>query len=347
MINIIYILILNFTIFINANEILKKSFNEDSTAWTCITIQQTELVDGVIWTTENCTMDDPLIYPPLLTVNSISMDLTNIKVRAIPASADSIEQLQTVPEMANSNTNNNFIAGINGGYFWRVDISGIWIDDVCRGKTRSEALSDVSSDNVNNGIGDGLVKIDGEIKSNNCNCSGYSRPAILILDGQNSFIDVVYRGDSVDDSVQNAIAAGPNLVSYDASTQESYVDIPSDDDNINILEHAANTAVGLIVDKNTNLPNTLLLVTTDGSDECGPKDYTCGLNSKDLASLMKDKFGTSMAMSMDQGGSTTMWVKDANTDRDGVVSRSHNSEPAVDDGPRNVANGLFIEVLSN
>lgn len=30
------------------------------------------------------------------------------------------------------------------------------------------------------------------------------------------------------------------------------------------------------------------------------QDITCGLNSKDLASLMKDHFGTQMAMSMDQ-----------------------------------------------
>ena len=86
-------------------------------------------------------------------------------------------------------------------------------------------------------------------------------------------------------------------------------------------------------------------MTTDGSDECGPKDDSCGLNSLNLASLMKDKFSCNLAMSMDQGGSTTMWVKGANTDRDGVVSRSHNTEPVEDDGPRNIANGLFIEAI--
>ena len=35
--------------------------------------------------------------------------------------------------------NVNFIAGLNGGYFWRVDIDGIWFDDVCREKLRFEA----------------------------------------------------------------------------------------------------------------------------------------------------------------------------------------------------------------
>ena len=37
-------------------------------------------------------------------------------------------------------------------------------------------------------------------------------------------------------------------------------------------------------------------------------------------------------------------VKGANPERNGVVSRSHNTEPAEQDGPRNVANGLFVSV---
>lgn len=141
----------------------------------------------------------------------------------------------------------------------------------------------------------------------------------------------------------NAIGAGPNLVSYNTTSAESYIDIPADDDNINILEHAANTAVGITYVNGK--ASRMVMVTTDGSDECGPKDITCGLNSKDLASLMKDHFQTAMAMSMDQGGSTTMWVKGANPSRDGVVSRSHNTEPVEEDGPRHVANGLFLALI--
>lgn len=60
---------------------------------------------------------------------------------------------------------------------------------------------------------------------------------------------------------------------------------------------------------------------------------------------MKEHFSASMAMSMDQGGSTTMWVKGVNPNRDGVVSRSHNTRPVEEDGARNVANALFIELL--
>jgi hypothetical protein len=66
---------------------------------------------------------------------------------------------------------------------------------------------------------------------------------------------------------------------------ERYVDIPSDDDNINVYEHAANTVVDIRL--SNGKPNELILVTTDSSDEYGPKDYyTCDLNSLNLASLM-------------------------------------------------------------
>lgn len=230
-----------------------------------------------------------------------------------------------------------------GGYFWRVDIEDFWIDDVCRGKTRKEANTPVSADNVNNGVSDGLVKIDGKVVGNSCDCKGYSRPAVLEIDSVDSTIAVVHRGETAESTVQNAIAAGPNLVSFNSSTGESYIDIPSDDDNINILEHAANTAVGIL--RTDGKARTMIIATTDGSDECGPKDITCGLNSKDLASLMKDHFQTAQAMSMDQGGSTTMWVKGANPDRNGVVSRSHNNKPVEQDGPRNVANALFFSLI--
>jgi hypothetical protein len=91
--------------------------------------------------------------------------------------------------------NANFIAGINGGYFWRVDIDGFWRDNVCHGKTRQEAETPASDENPNYGIGDGLVKIDGEVFSNNCNCTGFSRPAVLTLDGTNTNIEVLHRGE--------------------------------------------------------------------------------------------------------------------------------------------------------
>jgi len=323
-----------------ANACSKRS--SDTTTWTCITLQETQLAEGAIWRTENCTNGDPLVEPPLLTVNSVHADLTTGKLRAVPGVPTEEFGLQPINQMAKPFP--NFIAGINGGYFWRVDVDGVWIDDVCRGKVRKDAMQHVDVNYPNYGVSDGLIKIDGVVKGNNCNCSGYSRPAVLAIDGQSTDIQVLHRGETVADNIKSAIGAGPNLVSQDPTTGESFIDIPADDDNINILEHAANTAVGFKKDA-TGKTATLIMATTDGSDECGPLDDTCGLMSKALASLMKDKFGCAKAMSMDQGGSTTMWVKGVNPERDCIVSRSHNTRPVEEDGPRNVANGLFIEIV--
>ena len=187
--------------------------------WECIKIQSTELADGVIWETQNCTLSGKK-SDPLLVVNSISVDLHSTKVRVSPAIADPASQLQPLNEMAAfaKKQNKKVIAGINGGYFWRVDTDGWWRDNVCHGKTRSDALQPVSSTNFNYGIGDGLVKVDGVVYSNNCNCSGYSRPAVLVIDGDQSRIDVLHKGETVPVEDMNAIAAGPNLVSYNATT---------------------------------------------------------------------------------------------------------------------------------
>jgi exopolysaccharide biosynthesis protein len=198
-------------------------------------------------------------------------------------------------------------------YFWRVDIEGFWRDNVCRGKLRSEAEQEASDENPNYGIGDGLVMIDGKKYSNNCNCSGYSRPAVLKLTGSESDIEVLHRGETIQDpTVTNSIAAGPNLVSYDATTGTSFIDIPEDDDNINKFVFEATTAVGVVRDP---AAPTLVMVTTDGSDSCLPGEPWCGLISPDLASLMLEVFKCTVAMSMDQGGSTTMWVEGENPER--------------------------------
>ena len=186
------------------------------------------------------------------------------------------------------------------GYFWRVDIAGFWTDNVCRGKTRDEAETAASSENPNYGIGDGVIKIDGEVLASNCDCPGYSRPAVLSL-GENASstssasISVLHRGEQPPVDVQSAIGAGPNLVSFDTTTGKSFVDIPEDDDNINRVVYEATTAVGVDFSK-----NTLIMVTTDGSDSCLPNETYCGLFSPDLASLMLDVFECSQAMSMDQ-----------------------------------------------
>lgn len=183
-------------------------------SWKCIPVSSKTLHEGVIWNTQNCTMDADA--DPHLVVNSIHIDMRRTDLRVIPAVADPAVSVQSIPDMATQNP--NFIAGINGGYFWRVDIDGFWRDNVCKGKVRKEAEQPVSPLHVNFGVGDGVIKIDGETYSNNCNCTGYSRPAVLQIDRLNSSIEVLYRGEKVAPHVQSAIGAGPNLVSYNTTT---------------------------------------------------------------------------------------------------------------------------------
>jgi hypothetical protein len=72
------------------------------------------------------------------------------------------------------------------------------------------------------------------------------------------------------------------------------VDIPADDDNINRLVYEATTAVGLSrhsidgssVQDTESMGHTMIMLTTDGSDSCLPKDDYCGLIAPNLASLM-------------------------------------------------------------
>lgn len=314
----------------------------DSNPWRCIDLHSKQLEDGVEWLTQNCTQS-PAPAQPDITVNVVTVDLSNPNVRVRPAVADPAKKLQTVPEIAALNP--NFIVGINGGYFWRVDVTGLWIDDVCWFKSREEANAPVSKEHVNNGVGDGLIKVDGVVYSNNCNCTGFSRPAVMSFDKDNTNIQTLHRGETVGDDVKTAIGAGPNLVSYNATTKTAYSDIPFDDDNINLLEFAANTAVGIKFDTEGGKATHILLLTTDGSDECGPTDPSCGLNMHVLADLMREQYGVHQALSMDQGGSTTMWIKGERPDRGGVVSRSHSSVPDIEDTPRNVANGIFVELI--
>ena len=124
--------------------------------WRCVELQTKTLREGVVWTTQNCTVSET--EDPRLTVNTISVDMTRTDIRVVPAAADATAQLQKLNEIAAS-VNPKFIAGINGGYFWRVDMDGTWRDNVCRGKTRTEAETPADyATNPNFGVGDGRSK---------------------------------------------------------------------------------------------------------------------------------------------------------------------------------------------
>lgn len=318
----------------------------DKKTWTCSIVQPDQPLtpsNSAFWRKENCTtVTDG--SQPFLVVNSLHVDMLATDIRIVPGySQDPSRPLIPIGEIAatyGSNAN-KFIAGINGGYFWRVDITGFWMDDVCRGKTRKDAELPVDdcSQHPNNGLHDGTLIFDGKVVGCNCDKWGYSRPALLATTQGNSEwnIKVLSRGEQATSDVKFALAAGPNLVSFNQETGASFIDIPDGEDNINRFEHAAQTAVGLNFAEGQKVTK-MTMVTSDGR-ECGPKNTKCGVADPDLALLMQQHFGCQQAMSMDQGGSTTMWVNGAKSpNNDGVVTNAGGSA-------RNVANGLYIQAV--
>jgi len=206
----------------------------DEQTWRCIPISQKPLTssNSVLWVKENCTNSVDPSHAPDLVVNSLLIDILAGDVKVVPGASttDASDPLKSVPEMAHY-LSDKFIAGINGGYFWRVDMDGVWVDDVCRGKTRKEAETPVDPAYPSYGINDGLVKVEGKTLGYNCDNKGYSFPAVLQetdYDHSTWNIQVLPRAGDVPESVSSAIGAGPNLVSYNQTTGETYVDIPAD-----------------------------------------------------------------------------------------------------------------------
>jgi len=305
------------------------------TQWTCAELQRAQLAPGALWRQLSCAGTGiPLFGPagPDLIVNAVVADLS-------PASGLRLAPIQAAP---NANglrlggldsiaaQNANAVAGVNGGYFWRMDVGKTWFDGVCIGKNYADAATAPSLTAPNAGPADGTIVADGVLYGSNCDCVGFSRPAILTIDGVNSRIDVLTRGAEPPQGLsKDAIGSSPNLVSTNASG--SFVDIPSDDDNIgNILEHSANTAAGLRPSADGSGGVEAVLITTDGYDGCALLNATCGTNAFTMAYLLKDFFNVTSALNMDQGGSTTFWAAGK-----GVVSHSGG-------GVRAINSGLFI-----
>jgi exopolysaccharide biosynthesis protein len=261
-----------------------------------------------------------------LVVNIVSFSLSG-SVRFVPVMAPSSSNYLAPLDVIAATDGRKLLAGINGGYFWRTDLGPKWFDGVCIGKNYTDAETAPSLIGPNFGTADGEIIADGVLLGSSCDCRGFSRPTSLVINGTSSQIQVRSRGERSPNGLEfDTITASPNLVSTNASG--SFVDIPSDDDNKgNILEHAANTGVGL---RAADGDVTGIIVTTDGYDGCPLTNSTCGTNAYTLAYLFKDLLNATSAMMMDQGGSTTMFVQGQ-----GIVSHAGG-------GARNINAGLFL-----
>lgn len=308
-----------------------------ATTWQCSELARAALAPGATWQRLTCAGQGVPVFGPAgpgLIVNVVTADIASaaLRLRLAPIqAAPNAQGLRLGPLDTIAAQDARALAGVNGGYFWRMDVGKNWFDDVCIGKNYSEAGTAPTLADPNAGPADGLIVSGGVLLGSNCDCVGFSRPTVLTIDGANSRFDVLHRGAAPPQGLaKDAVGSSPNLVSTNASG--SFVDIPSDDDNIgNILEHAANTAVGLRASAGGGMQ--ALLVTTDGYDGCSPFNATCGTNAFTLAYFFKDYLNATSAMNMDQGGSTTMWVK--GQPGDGVVSNSGG-------GPRSINSGVFI-----
>ena len=305
------------------------------TTWACSELSRAQLAPGALYQRLDCAgAGIPLFGPagPHLIVNAVTVDLS-------PASGLRLAPMQAAPNAKGLRLASldvigaqdaRAIAGVNGGYFFRSDLGPTWFDSVCIGKNFSDAAEAPSASNPNAGPADGAIVAGGVLYGSTCDCPGYSRPAVLTIDGTASRVDLLTRGAPPPAGLaKDAISGSPNLVSTNASG--SFVAIPSDDDNLgNILEHSANTGVGLRAAADGSGGLEAVLLTTDGYDGCSIFNATCGTNAFTLAYMLKDFFNVTSALNMDQGGSTTFWTKSA-----GIVSHSGG-------GPRAINSGLFV-----
>lgn len=192
------------------------------------------------------------------------------------------------------------VAGINGGYF-RKKLSQR--DQNCIKRRPNTPLD------TPNHVGEGLLVIDRKVYSTNCNGGALSESgrSSLIQDATTKQwrIERVPH-DIVPGNAVNAIGAGPGLIQTIAGKPQIQI---TWEGILSTLEFSANAAVILAKDKQGN-PH-MLLFTVDGID----KKY--GMTSIGMTNFIYTQiptlFGVQLvsAMSMDQGNSTTMFVKNA------------------------------------
>lgn len=118
---------------------------------------------------------------------------------------------------------------------------------------------------------------------------------------------------------EDVLASGPLLV-WEGDT------VPSEDVGFNFTHHPR-TALGTTED------NHLLLVTVDGRT-----NQAAGMTIRELAWVMQG-LGTTMAINLDGGGSTTMWLRE-----EGVVNYPSGSGTYDHEGERPVANAVVVRV---
>ena len=302
-------------------------------AWQCSAplIQQPLNAKGnIVWVKLQCQGTYPWGFSKksrdtgVLTINIVDANLAdaNIFVKPTIGKANAKNTYRgTLLEQAASYP--NAVAGINGGYFRTRPNRR---DPNCIRRSPKKPMD------TPNQIGDGLLVIDSQVYSTNCDGGKLSEVgrSSLIQDATTKQwrIERIQK-DTVPANTVNAIGAGPGLIQTivgEPQIQLTWEGI------ISTFEFSANAAVILAKDKQGK-PH-ILFFTVDGID----KKY--GMTSIGMANFIYTKiptlFGLKLisAMSMDQGNSTTLFVKKADSHITSVTGK-HGTI-------RDVYDGLFI-----
>ena len=287
--------------------------------WQCQLLQHSKAGDGVIHRKLTCKGSWPKEIPEILlrhkksisglVVNLVDIDFSaNQKLRLQPAIAENNSQFnfrQPLIGIAESGSKKGetVLAGINGGYFFIPPVSARkpFLDSNCLSNFYLNFEKPPFSSWQ---IGDGLLVINGQALSYNCKTVGpFSPPRTSFMQNKSGLYQIAEMpaGKSDVSRIKNALGAGPGLISNGEIAIKSEF-IPS------TLEFSANTA--LVLGQDTTGHKHAVLFTVDGRD--GSKGMYAFEVANFLARTLPDYVGIKVqdAMSMDQGGSTGMVVRE-------------------------------------
>lgn len=306
-------------------------FNYD---WQCappLVEQPLNTKGSIVWVKLHCQGNYPWRFlrqsksTGVLTINIVDANLSDVNNFIKPSLGNAQASKPYHSSLLEQATSDPlYVAGVNGGYF-RTRYNSL--DQNCIKRSPQKPMDTPDH------IGDGLLIIDSKVYSTNC----YG--GVLAEKGRSSLIQDAttkqwrierVETDVVPTNALNAIGAGPGLIQTIAGQPKIQI---TWEGILSTLEFSANTAVILAKDKQDN-PH-MLFFTVDGID----RQY--GMTSISMANFIYYKIPRLFplqlvsAMSMDQGKSTTLFVKDA---KNPIVSASDKSGGAS----RPIYDGLFI-----
>ena len=307
-------------------------------AWQCSPplIQQSLNAKGnIVWVKLQCQGTYPWRFlqkakdTGVLTINIVDANLADANIFVKPAiGAVNAKNTYRSTLLEQAALYPSAVAGINGGYFRTKPNRR---DPNCIRRAVKTPMD------TSHHVGEGLLVIDSQVYSTNCDGGPLSETgrSSLIQDGTTKQwrIERVPK-DTVPDYTVNAIGAGPGLIQTIGGKPQIQM---TWEGILSTFEFSANAAVILAKDKQSN-PH-MLFFTVDGID----RKY--GMTSIEMTNFIYNEipslFGLQLvsAMSMDQGNSTTLFVKNA----DNHIASATGTHGVI----RDVYDGLFIIDASN